>query len=478
MITFQILSDEEKRIVHNDSIRILEQTGIRFASEKALTLLEAGGAKIDRDRKIAFISEDMVKSALAAAPKEFTLGARNPKFDFKMPSDHTTFTVDGTGVNVLDSETGEKRGGTLKDIGNTAKVYEEIDYGMIYWPPIEPLDIPAPSRYLCGVGVSFINGSKHIQGEVREVAEVTYTMEMAKAILGSEKEVIERKIYSGSYCTVAPLTHDQNMLEANMEFTKFKAPILIYPMPACGTTGPASLCTNLAVANAEALSAIVIFQLTTPGTPLIFGSAQGVVNRRSGMFLEAAPETIIQLTAMGEMGKYYGLPTTMAGCLSDAKMPGMQANMEKTMSAMPLVLAGLDAVQGIGMVESSMTLSFEQMLIDGEIAAMCNRIARGIDFSEDRRLVEDVEEVKPGGHYLTRKSTAKLFRSSEYYTPSQIVDRGTYNDWLALGRPDMFSEAHKKVESILADDVKHPLEHNAEKVIKEIMDEATAKLCE
>jgi hypothetical protein len=40
----------------------------------------------------------------------------------------------------------------------------------------------------------------------------------------------------------------------------------------------------------------------------------------------------------------------------------------------------------------------------------------------------------------------------------------------------MFSEAHKKVEKILSGELKNPLSPSTEKVIKEIMEEAKAKL--
>ena len=77
-----------------------------------------------------------------------------------------------------------------------------------------------------------------------------------------------------------------------------------------------------------ALSSVVMFQLTSSGTPLIYGAALGIINMRNGMFLEGGPETALQLSAMGEMGKYYNLPTTIAGCLTDAKEPGMQSVLE------------------------------------------------------------------------------------------------------------------------------------------------------
>ena len=62
------------------------------------------------------------------------------------------------------------------------------------------------------------------------------------------------------------------MLEANIELCKYKVPVVAMPMPATATTGPASLYSNVAMSNAEALSALVIFELTEPGVPFIYAS--------------------------------------------------------------------------------------------------------------------------------------------------------------------------------------------------------------
>lgn len=471
----RILSSEEKRIIHNDSIRILQEVGIKVPDEKALSILEEGGAVIDWDRQTAFITEEMVNHALEISPKSFILGARNPVYDFIMPSSYTALNLDGCGVNMLDFNTGKRRAATLTDVAESARIFEEVELGRVLWPPVSPCEIAKGSRSIVSTGTSFINTSKHVQDEVKDIREVYYVMEMAKAITGSMEEAVRRKIYSVTYCTVAPLAHDRDMLKATMELTKYKAPVLIYPMPACGSTGPASLYSNIAMANAEALSSIVIFQLTSPGTPLIYGAALGIINIRSGIFLEGAPETALQLTAMGEMGKYYNLPTIIAGCLSDAKEPGMQSVMEKLLTTLPLVLAGIDVVQGIGLIESSMTMSFEHIIIDEEIGNLCGRLRDGIEVSDSKNYFDDIKAVGKEGHFLKQKTTKTAFRSSEFCRPA-LCDRDSYEEWLSLGSPDMFRKAHNKAQSILSSELKNPLDSATIKILNEIMDEAKAKL--
>jgi trimethylamine--corrinoid protein Co-methyltransferase len=253
------------------------------------------------------------------------------------------------------------------------------------------------------------------------------------AILGSEQAVRERKIYSVTYCTVAPLTHEGEMSDAFLDLIEFEAPILIYPMPCAGASGPCSLYSNIALGNAEALSSLVLFQMARPGTPLIFGDAAGSTNFASGGFLEGSPEMVLQ------------------------------------------VLSGVDLVQGPGALETSGLLCLEQIVVDDEIAGLCKRIRDGVDVSDAKNQFEDVKAVGPGGHFLTRPSTLRACRSDEFYAP-QLCDRNTFERWSELGRPDVYARARERVEEILATPQKNPLPDDVIGKLEGIMQRADEEL--
>jgi len=471
----QVLSAEEKKMIHEESMRILEEVGIKFPSERALDILEKGGAKVDRAKQVACISRQMVDAALKAAPKDIILAARNEAFDFRMPSVFTGYHLDGCGMNMIDLETGERRASVLKDLADAARVFDEMDTGYIYWPPVSPLDVPGEARSIAATATGFLNTSKHIQDEMKTAAEIPYVMELIKAILGEDKTAAGRDIYSVVYCTVSPLCHDGEMLEANLALCRYKVPVVAMPMPAASTTGPASLYSNVAMSNAEALSALVMFELTEPGVPFIYASALGVSNPRNGLFMFGMPETIIQLTAIVEMGKYYGLPTTVAGIATDAKCYCGQTMLEKTATNLPLLMAKPDTIVGLGMYECSTTLSLSQIVIDNEVARYCKRIYEGMNISPETDFFEDIRSVGQGGHYLKQKSTRFAVRSAEFYVP-EILDKGSYDEWVFLGSRDLDDVARGKARQILAGEQKNPLPLNTVKVINEIVEEACAKL--
>ncbi len=469
------ISDTEKERIHNDSLKILWEIGVRFASPKALEILSRNGAKIDKSEKIARIPREMVEQALKTSPKSFVLGARNPQFDFKVPSAWTGYTLDGEATFAVDYETAERRNGTTKDLIASLRIFEEMELGTVVWPNVMLSDIQIESADIRSTCISLANSSKHIQHELHNIEEVPFLIEVLSTVLGSEQAVRERKIFSVCYCTIPPLTHDEDMCDAYLELAKFHIPILSYPMPACGSTGPASLYSNIAVANAEGLSTLVLFQMASPGTPIIMGNAAGIMNFLSGGFLEGAPESALVSSGTGEMARFYGLPCIQAGCLTDAKAPGPQAIMEKMLSTVPLVLSGVDIINGIGELETSQLLLQEQIIVDHEIALMSKRLKDGIEVSDAKNHLEDVARVKPGGHFLMEESTLDACHSGEFYMP-HLVDRNTFEQWQDLGRPDLYSKAKDKVGEILASPLKNPLSDRVLGKLQSIMEKADREL--
>ncbi|CAB1074046.1 hypothetical protein D1AOALGA4SA_2034 [Olavius algarvensis Delta 1 endosymbiont] len=473
-IQCQILTEDEKHRIHAESIRILTEVGAKFHSGKALDILKRNGARVDNDTRIACIPEEMVQQALATAPKSFVLGSRVAENDFHLPSSYSGYVLDNGGIFTRDFKTGERRPANYQDHIDFLRVFDEMQLASAIWPASVD-EFPKHSANVREDVSSFIYSTRHIQDELGHPAEVDYIVEAMVAILGDEDAVKDRHLYSVIYCTLAPLVHEGEMCDAYLELSQYDAPICVFPMPCAGSTGPASLFSNIAMGNAEALSALVLFQMARPGTPIVFGDASGSTNFASGGFLEGSPEMVLQTAARGEMAKFYNLPDTQAGCLTDAKDHGPQAVMEKMVTTLPLVMMGVDLVQGPGALETSNMMTLEQIVVDDEIACMCKRMKDGVDMSEAKNYFHDIREVKPGGHFLTRPSTLEACRSSEFFMP-RLADRNSFDQWVALGRPDVYDKAREKVEEILASPQKNPLPDDVVGKLEDIMRRADEEL--
>ena len=56
-----VAGKEDLDMIHDYSCRILEEAGMRFMSKKMLDGLEENGAKIDREKSVAFILRKFIE---------------------------------------------------------------------------------------------------------------------------------------------------------------------------------------------------------------------------------------------------------------------------------------------------------------------------------------------------------------------------------------------------------------------------------
>jgi trimethylamine--corrinoid protein Co-methyltransferase len=471
----QVLSESEQQRVHAESLRILAEVGVKYLGKTALPLLKQAGAQVDEASQIVRIPAQLVTEAMHNAPKTFTLGARNPAYDYPLPSPVTRYCIDGTATFTLDFHTGERRYGTLKDIEDSLRIFQQLDMGVMAWAPTTASEAPAGSRALHEFFAMAKFCSKHGQHELHFASQVPYLVEGLVAVMGSEETLRQRTPFSLIYCPVAPLVHDGEMLDAYLELGRIGLPVMIMPMPVPGTTGPASLFANICQANAEALSAFVVFQLAHPGRPLIYSNATGTVDFRNGAYLGGSPEMGLMAGALTQMGRFYGLPSTSAGCTADAKQPGPEAILEKLVTALPPVFAGADIIIGLGEIEGDQLLVLEQLVVDNEIAHFCERLAQGVDASPSKELFEDIAHTGPGGNYLKLRSTRLAARSDEFFYPL-LFDRQTPDKWSQAGKPTLYTAARAKVQEILAGPVVDPLPEQVSAALDAILARADLAL--
>ena len=110
---YRVLSDEERHRVHEESLDILENTGVRVETPLGREILAGAGANVANGNKLVKLPKALVESSLKSICRDFTLSARRPGADlvFKdgiLNGGESVLLPDGTGPLVLDSNTGER----------------------------------------------------------------------------------------------------------------------------------------------------------------------------------------------------------------------------------------------------------------------------------------------------------------------------------------------------------------------------------
>ena len=80
-LSLNILTPEEVESIHTATLDVIETVGVRFPSQKALDILEAHGATVDRESMVARIPGHVIEEYLAKAPPTYTLSALDHALD-------------------------------------------------------------------------------------------------------------------------------------------------------------------------------------------------------------------------------------------------------------------------------------------------------------------------------------------------------------------------------------------------------------
>ena len=417
----ELLSEEEKNLIHEKTMEILGTAGIWVKSPVAFDMLKANGLKTDDDKHIVYFSEDMVRDAIDKAPKSIRLGARNPGFAFSVPSGETRHIMSGIATSIYDIDTGEKRDAVISDIVDIGRVFQKTETGAVCWTGVTASDVPQKTHNLHEMAAIIRGTSKHVQVELSSTYEAPFAARILETICGSKENVIRDKIASFLYCPVSPLTQDRKMLEAYLSLAEYEIPVSIYPMPMIGLTSPASLFSTICQNNAEVLSAMVIFETAHPGWPVIYGTAAGAVDPMTGEYVRSPEAPLISL-AWTEMARWYGLPCQVIGGGS--------------FETMPAYLGGPDLIDGIGCIECGMAVDLGMIFADEEIGKRCMRIRKGINTRGAGDLTDDIFKEGPGGNYLLHRSTMKNFRNNDeiYHNMTFPLDRRAQTDERSVDR--------------------------------------------
>ncbi len=401
------------------------------------------------------------------APRELTLAGRTKDFDLPMTGDHFYTTMDGCGVHVWEAKTNSRRESVLEDIRRTAVIGDYLPYLSIYEPMVVAHDVPEKVHVAMGVKTALENTQKHILSEsTTNAAEARAQVAMASEVLGSEEELRKRHLLSAMLCTISPLSVDGNASDAALVWAENHVPVHITGMAQTGVSGPASIAGDLVVNHAETLAVICMLEAHEPGAPAIYGSVLSGMDPKTGAYMGSSPESDLLAIGSIEMAKHLGLPDSVGGYGSTAKVPGVQASLEHMLSAVVCANYGGEVVNGLGEPAGSTLLSYEQILLDHEIAAMIVKVYQGIRVDEDELAVDLIKKIGIGGSYLAQRHT--LDRVRQMHVP-MLWDTSPYDHWVAKGKTDPMEAAWQKTEWILKNHTPEPLPRETVRRLDEIV---------
>jgi trimethylamine--corrinoid protein Co-methyltransferase len=407
------LSRSELEAIQGGIKQLLAGVGVSVPSRKALEIFADYGAGVEWEKELVRIPPDLVDRAMSTAPRSFVLGGREERFDLTLDGSCSYLCTDGTGVHVVDLETREMRPSCKADVAMMARVCDALPMVSFFWPLVSAQDYGATAPlHQCHAGLA--HTLKHVRGGMTVPERLArYIVEMATVVAGSERVRRQRPPICANICTIAPLAHDKDGIEAALVYAEAGIPTSFMAMPTMGSTAPATPLGALVVGGAEVVSAMVLLQLAYPGAPVFHSIITSLLHPRTGGYIGGVS---LPVTAMAvQLAHAWGVPSLDGGGVA-ADSPGIdwQTGSEGGTGATVTPLIQGEICGYMGLTGGSMILYPEKVVLDQELYQSAFEWWHGFAFNADDMALDVVAEVGPRGHFLAQKHTRRHIRDFRF----------------------------------------------------------------
>jgi len=458
----RVLSQDQIQLIHESTLELLEKTGVSVQSEEALEIIGDAGGDI-RDPKRVKIPRKLVAEAIEAAPKSIEVYDQKGHLAMTLQEDVCYYGTGSDCPQHVDLFSGQRRSCTKDDIGNLARFCDalpNIDFVMSMGIAN---DAPSGTSFVHQYEAMLLNTTKPVIVTGNGRHDMKTMIEMAAIAVGgidAVKKCPPLILYSEPF---SPLTHTEMGVGKCLVCCEYEVPFIYIPSPIMGGTGPVTIAGNLTQANAECLSGLVIFQAKHAGARFIYGGDASALDMQQAIYLYGAPELYLLNAALADLAHFYQLPFFCIAGATDSKVLDAQAGIEYALSIYLATLNGCNLIHDCGYLESGLTSSFESILMSDELISMVKYMLKPLDITRGTIALEVIDEVGPGGMYLTHHHTMDNFRKSLWFP--RFFERARFHIWEKQGAKDLRQRLNEEAQKILAT---HPSPKLPQAVVQEI----------
>jgi trimethylamine---corrinoid protein Co-methyltransferase len=429
--------------INSLSLQILHAVGVAVDSAPIRATLALRGARVDEQTHRVHLSEELLQTLLADAPPDVSFGHRDAPAD--RVGAHSGGSVLWPGNALYLIEGAQRRTLTETDFVRLTRLVHRLDqvHGMV---GVSVGDFSPQVRAFCTLRRMAQCTGKHLRPVITSGSGIEATLEMADVLRGG---AVHSPVSFG-FSVISPLRWTETALQL-IECTSGRGlPFMFNAEPLAGGTSPVTLAGSLAQAHAETLSGIAIAQALEPGRPCLYNAGFAhTLDMKSAVALGGAPEVVLLAAASADLARLWNLPCS-SWVSSEAMTEDAQAATEKSMGLLTHVQAGVNLIWGMGQLESQMSISLEQLVIDDEIASQVGRLQRGIVI-DDEHLAAEILLADPEtrGDLLAHDHTLRWFRQE--MSELHLANRTQRERWEQAGAPDLRQRAMARVAELLAE---------------------------
>jgi len=134
-----VLSPDEIRQIHEASLDILENCGVKVFNARMLDFLAGRGLDVDRGDQLVRFSRAVVEDALSSIPQRFEVYDREGECRYVLGEGRPKIAAGHNAIFWVDSDTGRTRPSTVEDVELFAHLCEHLEC-------MDMIGIPVTSR--------------------------------------------------------------------------------------------------------------------------------------------------------------------------------------------------------------------------------------------------------------------------------------------------------------------------------------------
>jgi trimethylamine--corrinoid protein Co-methyltransferase len=433
--------------IHAAAMALLDDPGIRLDHDGICRLLLRTGAKRGRSARDIRLPEALVREKLALSPSEFVFADRKGEGGKTGPeTEAVIWSVPG--MRIVEDQ--RERRFTSKDMASAARLLHQLEHvDGIFGLAMD--DVPPGASDVVGLRIMAEHTSKHIR-------VLCFTPRGSEMLVEMKKVVGHHPWFSVGFTAHGPLRWTNLALEIFSKTAGHGIPVTVNGEPMAGVSGPATLAGSAAVGTAEILAGIVVNQLLEPGRPCVFNLGLAhTFDMRSSIAVTGGPENHLFAGISAMMGRYYGIPSA-SWVSTESMCSDAQAALEKMCGFLTHLQTGVSNIWGVGQLESELSFSPAQAVIDNEIISYVKRYLKGVDVNEDTLAVEQIREAGITGSFLDSFHTLEHFQD-EFFQP-EILNRSVRENWKTQGSRNLSQVAEEKAERLMGKEIDNGLDEH------------------
>ncbi|MEM7223381.1 MAG: trimethylamine methyltransferase family protein [Pseudomonadota bacterium] len=469
----ELLSADQVEAIHETSLTILEELGIRVLHDEGRRLLAAAGCLVDESDFQVRFDKGLVMETIAKAPSVVELVPRNPARAVSMGGNGVAFATVGGPPNVSDLE-GGRRAGTLAAFEDFMRLGQSFDVVHLMSPAVEPIDLAPGLRHLAMSRAMMVLTDKVPFIYSRGTQAVADSFEILRLAHGLDRGGFAAQPHCFTVVNAnSPRQLDWPMTQGIIDFAQAGQLMVLTPFTLAGAMAPVSVAGALAQQNAEALAGLALAQIVRSGAPVMYGGFTSNVDMKSGAPAFGTPEYVQAAFASGQLARRYGLPWRSSN-VNASNAPDAQSAYESQMAIWGALLGKANLLlHGAGWLEGGLTASYEKFIIDVEMLQMMAHVFEPMACDEGALALEAVREVGPGGHYFGAAHTLARYQTAFY--PPILSDWRNFETWSETGSEDTARRAHRIYKETLRNFQPPPLEDERRAAIDDFVSRRTAE---